>query len=310
MQGYLLQIIAYGSINAYNYKNYSGHNKIGYGKTNPYAGKNNFYKKLKKTKSEKKENIIKKSEINEKNKNFNIANKIKFNGNNKSNTVKSSYNFIEQKHSNNLIRILSIKLYIRNFILSYLIDFTINNNLETNLHLFSETYIKIHKILLFFIISKYDLNFSKNYFEKININDVDISYMLKLKNLIMDYKNIIKIIKILLDYGETLLKKTLKIKSKVIIKLVNSDENNNCIITLEPLDNFYFCCTECNTYYNLDGFEYWSKFNNKCSTKWCTNSIDNLQFYVKRSFINIYNNKYNSDINLLLTYYIVINSIL
>ena len=56
--GGLMQIVANGGLDIYYKGDYSYLNKIGYGKTNPYTGKNNFYKKLKKSDKLKKDDII------------------------------------------------------------------------------------------------------------------------------------------------------------------------------------------------------------------------------------------------------------
>ena len=52
--GGFIQLVAYGGQDCYYNRDYSYNNKIGFGKTNPYTGKNNFYKIKNKKKSEKK----------------------------------------------------------------------------------------------------------------------------------------------------------------------------------------------------------------------------------------------------------------
>ena len=116
-----------------------------------------------------------------------------------------------------------------------------------------------------------------------------------------------KIIKIILDYSDTLLKKKFNTKNKVLIKFSKKKSNSDdyqCIVTLEQLDNKYFYCTKCKAKYSYDGLEYWSVSNSKCSSPWCSNSLDNLCFCVKLIDFDDTLDRYNIDdknINLLIS---------
>jgi hypothetical protein len=335
-----MQIIAYGS----NYKlDYSYNNKIGFGKTNPYTGKNNFYKIKNKKKSEKKEDIIAKSEIKEKNKVFTIGNKTLIN-NFKKSDVNKNYSIISTDNknvnlSNNLIRLFSVKLYIKHFILEYIHGFLSNNQLdkELNYYLISELYIKIYLVLIVIIFYSCDKIESEKKFDSIYINNINVAYFLILKNYIRENnKNMNKFIKVIDEHFQLFLKNKFNCKNKIklcydsdeVNNIIDKDKKNNniikpnqkqktdnlCIITLDELSDQYFYCKECGVKYNPDGYLYWSESHSNCSTKWCTNSLSNLYYCVeKKNNVNLHN-KYkqiSADTNLssLYTYYQIVISL-
>lgn len=338
--GGLMHLVAYGRMDCY-IGNYARYNKITYGKTNPYMGKNNFYKKLKKSEELKKEKITKKSETNEKNKVCNITNKSKHTKNKKTDTtIFFSTNFVDIKKSNsanNLIRIFSIKLYIRNFILEYL--FGLKKNIQIDDEMFSEIYIKIYLVLILIVIKTYNDNNTDKNIQSININNIDSSYFLNLKNYISSSnKNMDKLIMIIKKNSESYLKKIFNIKNNVKLlydhdnisnQIINNEKNklnnqinskfkiknnNLCIITLEDLENKYFYCSECNTKYSPDGFLYWSESNNNCCTPWCTNLLSKFYFCIDKMTISNYKckeilNDNKSSLSILLGYYEIISSV-
>lgn len=341
--GGFMQLVAYGAYSGNYKRDYSYDNKIGFGKTNPYTGKNNFYKIKNKKKSEKKEDIIAKSEIKVKNKQFNITNKTKNNKFKKSD-VNKKYSNISNDYkninlSNNLIRLFSVKLYIKHFILEYLYEFLINNQLdkELNYDLISELYIKIYLVFIIIIFYSCDKIESEKKFDFVYINTIDVGHFLKLKNYIRDNnKNMNKIIKVMNEHFELLVKKKFNCKNKIKIfcesdginNVTNKNITNNniikpnhkqktdnlCIITLDELTNQYFYCTECGVKYNPDGYLYWSESHSNCCTKWCTNSLTNLYYHVEKKInINLYNNykQILSDtiLSSLYTYYQIVISL-
>jgi len=305
-----MQIVAYGAQDVFYYK---GENKttFNFNKSYQYSGKNNFYKKNNKKQIKEIKNKENTEKINIKNKNINqmakVMNKTKqpqpiYKNNNNKNTTNIN---ITNSFSNNFFRCLSIKLMIKKKIIELLIG-----NCEILEHnLIPIAFVKIYNIFLFVIIKQYYTDLTIN-IKNISLNTIDSSYLLKIKNIIIENNNIQKFTKILdtqikiyfeNKFGFKIKKVNLE-KNLIGINNQNTKPNENCPITLEQLDNIYFYCDKCNTKYSPDGLSYWYLTNHKCSTPWCSNYITEFNFYLHNEKINLNQNN-NSSIEQINYYY-------
>lgn len=248
-------------------------------KSYKYTGKNNFYKQH----NNKKINEIKNNE-NKNNENNNVIKFTKALNKTQTNIYvnKGSLNICS---SNNFIRCLGMKLFIKKNI----INLIKKNHNDLDCKSVSLIFIKLYRVYLFIIIKLFYDNLNMNV-DCISPNNIESMYLLKFKNIILENDSLIKLIDIIERQLILFIKKQFGIKTKHInnncTDIYPIKSNDKCPITLEDLGKVYFHCTECNIKYSSDGLMFLHQTNDKCSTPWCSNNINQFDFCCKKKYLN------------------------
>ena len=276
------------------------------GNSYKYVGKRNFYKRIKKNSCKIKSNETNKEKKSNQIKKTNISIKIKTNTNTNTNTNTSTgikannkitnYKITDYNKTNSdILRIMSAKLFIKKFLTNELIKMVNNNNEE----LISQLFVKFYKLFLEIIITYLD----NNYKSIVDSNYISLVYLLELKNKLIEFKQIDKLI----IFFNSRIKKYILTKLNINNNKIFFNEiiKTNCPITLEPINTVYCKCIGCGSTYSIEGIEYCKQLNNKCSIPWCTNLLSDMCLVINNieNIKNIENNNNFKNLNILINYH-------